>query len=160
MNPSTSTSHRTVVPPAPPAATLLELLTAAQRLERRLWSLVPELGGHQCALAEAAEMAWVRLHDEAEAIVVAPLPGLCGREQRLAAALLLAVLDASEPGHVARLQELARQISDVDDCGRASRPGPVAELLHFVACGPFVMSGAVHSGVAPKEGGGDVASTA
>ena len=160
MNPSTSTSCPTVVPPASPAAMLLELLSAAQRLERRLWSSVPELEGHQCALAEAAEMAWVRLHNEAEAMMATPLPGPRGREQRLAAALLLAVLDASEPGQVARLQELARQISDVDDCGCASRPDPVAELLHFVASGPFVMSGAVHSGVAPKEGGVDVASTA
>lgn len=159
MTPSTSTSHPTVVPPVSPAATLVELLKAAQRHERGLWSSVLELGGHQCALAEAAEMAWVRLHDEAAAIMATPLPGPRGREQRLAAALLLAVLDASEPGQVERLQELARQISDVDDSGRASGPDPVGELLHFVACGPFVMSGAVRSGVAPKEGGADVAFT-
>ena len=157
MNPSTSTSHPTVVPPVSPAAMLLELLSAAQRLERRLCSSVPKLGGHQCAIAEATEIAWVRLYNEAEAIVVTPLPGVCGREQRLAAALFLAVLDASEPGQVARLQELARQISDVDDRGRASGPEPVAELLHSIACGPFVLSGAVHSGTAPE--GGEVAVT-
>lgn len=141
------------------ALSLTQLLKDAQRHERQLWAAMPAGGSDQFALAEAADDAWTRLRVAAEALVSQAQRDTTGREMRLAAALLLATLEAVEPQQVGRLQELARQISDVDDRDRASRLDPVAELLRVVASGPFVMSEASHSDVALEDSGADVALT-
>ena len=137
---------------------LVPLLNDAQHHERQLWSAMPAGGSDQLVLALAADNAWTRLLSEAEALVAQAVPNPNSREVRLAAVLLLAILDAAEPQQVKRLQDLARQVSD-DGHGRASQLDPVAEFLQLIAQGPFVMSGAGHHDMAFEKDGADVALT-
>ena len=135
-----------------PIRHLVPFLNDAQHHERQLWSAMPAGGSDQLVLALAADDAWTRLRSEAEALVAQAVPSPTSREARLAAVLLLAILDAAEPQQVNHLQDLARQVSD-DGYGRASRPNPVDEFLRLLAQGPFVMSGAGHHDTVFKEDG-------
>ncbi len=70
------------------------------------------------------------------AFVAEPPTGWLGREKRLAAALLLSLLDASEPEQVERLREMARAIADDERLGVRD---DVHDLLTLIDRGPFVV---------------------
>jgi len=134
---------------------LAQKLEEAQRLERQLWSTMTEGGTDKLSLASKTDTAWTQVRALAEAFVEQPAAGWLGREKRLAAGILLSLLDASDPEHVRRLQATALTISDDDRVGARD---DVHHVLFLISRGPFVLSLAgIHRGHLDASGDGDLA---
>ena len=134
FNPSTFSSTSSTTSPL---SLLARQLEGAQRLEDVLWSATTAGGTDKLWIAGAADDAWMQVRASAAAIVATPATGWLGREKRLVAGLLLTLLDAGEPDAVARLQAMARTISEDERVGTQDE---VRHLLHLIARGPFVLS--------------------